>query len=245
MELLLLVIIAVFIAAVGIYSRSPSVKGARGERRVHKVLSRLADEGNRRVIHDLTLGIGINKTQIDHVFVSRFGVFVIETKNYSGWIFGGERSRQWTQVIYKNKTRFQNPLRQNYKHTKAVESFLRIHSSRVHSIVVFVGDSEFKAPMPENVVTLRGLVPYILTITTRVFTDDQVETLANQLFDAKSGIRETERKTPDLRAVPNNPICPRCDSEMVLRTARKGNNVGGQFWGCSQYPKCRATKQKG
>ena len=245
MELLLLVIIAVLIAAVGVYSRSPSVKGARGERRVHKVLSRLANRGNKYVIHDLTLGVGINETQIDHVFISRYGVFVIETKNYSGWIFGGERSKQWTQVIYRSKTRFQNPLRQNYKHTKAVESFLRIDSSRVQSIVVFVGDSKFKTPMPENVVTLRGLVPYILTIKTRVFTDDQVETLANQLFDAKSGIRETERKSPVLRAVPDTPICPRCDGEMVLRTARKGKNVGQQFWGCSRYPKCRATKQKG
>ena len=242
MEVLILLTVLVFVIA--LYLRSPKAKGARGERRVHKVLLRLADAGNRHVIHDLTLGVGINETQIDHVFISRCGVFVIETKNYRGWIFGGERSRQWTQVIYKNKTRFQNPLRQNYKHTKAVESFLRIHSSRVHSIVVFVGDSEFKAPMPENVVTLRGLVPYILTITTRFFTDDQVETLANQLFDAKSGTREDERKTPVLRAVPNNPTCPRCDSEMVLRTARKGKNVGQQFWGCSRYPKCRATKRK-
>ena len=243
MEPFFLIIIFAFVV-VALYLRSPTAKGARGERRVHRKLVKRLDKKSNFVIHDITLSIGVDSTQIDHIVVSPYGIFVIETKNYRGWIFGDRRSRQWTQVIYGKKTRFQNPLRQNYKHTKAVESFLGLPSSRVHSIVVFVGNSEFKTPMPENVVTLRGLVPYILTITTRVFTDDQVETLANQLFDPKSGIRETERKTPVLRAVPNNPICPRCDSEMVLRTATKGNNVGRQFWGCSRYPKCRATKQK-
>lgn len=36
--------------------------------------------------------------------------------------------------------------------------------------------------------------------------------------------------------------CPECGSEMVLRTAQKGQHAGQQFWGCSTYPKCRAIK---
>lgn len=38
------------------------------------------------------------------------------------------------------------------------------------------------------------------------------------------------------------PLCPVCDRDMVLRTAKKGKNVGKQFWGCSAFPKCRGTR---
>lgn len=34
-------------------------------------------------------------------------------------------------------------------------------------------------------------------------------------------------------------ICPKCERQMVLRTASRGPNAGGQFWGCSGYPRCR------
>ena len=37
------------------------------------------------------------------------------------------------------------------------------------------------------------------------------------------------------------PKCPKCDETMVLRTAKKGRNAGGDFWGCSKFPKCRGT----
>lgn len=40
-------------------------------------------------------------------------------------------------------------------------------------------------------------------------------------------------------------FCPLCGSEMVLRTARRGKNAGDKFWGCSAYPRCRATKTSG
>src|SRR2546430_2546573 len=40
----------------------------------------------------------------------------------------------------------------------------------------------------------------------------------------------------------SNPLCPRCESPMVLRTARRGDNAGEQFWGCSTYPKCQGTR---
>ncbi len=241
MDPLVLIIIFVF-AVVALYLRSPTVKGARGERKVHGVLAkRLEDEGYF-VIHDITLSIGADTTQIDHIVVSRFGIFVIETKNYRGWIFGDQRSKQWTQVIYGKKTRFQNPLRQNYKHTKAVESFLGVPSSRVHSVVVFVGDSKFKTLMPPNVTTLSGLIPFMRTKTDRVLSERRVGALANQLREAKSGVTGTRNETPVLRSVSSNPMCPKCGSEMVLRTGRKGKNVGKQFWDCSRFPKCRAVK---
>jgi restriction system protein len=38
-------------------------------------------------------------------------------------------------------------------------------------------------------------------------------------------------------------LCPKCEAEMILRTAKKGANVGRKFWGCSTYPRCRYTMQ--
>jgi predicted RNA-binding Zn-ribbon protein involved in translation (DUF1610 family) len=37
----------------------------------------------------------------------------------------------------------------------------------------------------------------------------------------------------------SSPRCPKCGSEMILRTAKRGDNQGGKFWGCSKYPECR------
>ena len=95
------------------------------------------------LIKDVTLLTDDGTTQIDHIIVSRYGVFVIETKNMKGWIFGSANQKTWTQKIYKHTHKFQNPLHQNYKHVKTLEALLDIPSSAIHSLVVFVGDSRF------------------------------------------------------------------------------------------------------
>lgn len=80
-------------------------------------------------------------------------IFVIETKNMEGWIFGDAKSRRWTQNLYGKKLPFQNPLDQNYRHTKALEEFLGLPASHFHSVVCFVGDTcELKTEMPPNVI---------------------------------------------------------------------------------------------
>ncbi|RYD85706.1 MAG: NERD domain-containing protein, partial [Verrucomicrobiaceae bacterium] len=91
--------IAVFLVVVWIL-QSPWFKGTLGEVRVRRSLRSLLDEHEYRLFNDLTLPTRDGTTQIDHVIVSRFGVFVIETKNMKGWIFGGTGQAQWTQVVY-------------------------------------------------------------------------------------------------------------------------------------------------
>ena len=89
--------------------------------------------------------------EIDHLIVSPFGLFVIENKDRSGWIFGEESARNWTAVHFTNKYTFQNPLHQNYGHVKALEELLGIDASKMHAAVVFRGSFEFKTPIPHNV----------------------------------------------------------------------------------------------
>jgi len=71
----------------------------------------------------------------------------------------------WTQQIFKSKHTFQNPLHQNYKHTKTLESILGVESDKLFSVVVFVGDSTFKTTMPENVTYAGGYISFIKSKT--------------------------------------------------------------------------------
>ena len=108
------------------FLKSPLFKGWFGEKRVSAEASRRLPPEQYRAFHNVTLPDGTGTTQVDHIYVSRFGVFVVETKNMAGWIFGDAKQRQWTQTIYRKKTRFQNPIHQNYKHLKTLEALLHV-----------------------------------------------------------------------------------------------------------------------
>lgn len=139
----------------------PSAKGRLGEWQVERALRGLPP-GNYHVFHDLYLPRpdGNGTTQVDHVVVCLSGIFVIETKNYQGWIFGGEHQPQWTQQIYRQKNRFQNPLHQNWLHIRALASLLMLPEDRFESVVCFIGNASFKTPMPGNVLN-QGLLTWI------------------------------------------------------------------------------------
>lgn len=103
-----------------------------------------------------------SSTQVDHVVVSPHGIFVIETKNYSGWIFGNKKGKVWTQTLPNNKHTFQNPFRQNYKHIKTLETYLPfIHADSFKTVIVFSRRSEFKTEKPEGVVYIDQISQYI------------------------------------------------------------------------------------
>lgn len=161
-------------------------KGKVGEFFVSKVTSAKLPSDTYFAVENITLRADDGTTQIDHIYVSRFGVFVVETKNYKGWIFGGERQAQWTQQIYKNKNRFQNPLRQNYKHVKTLETALGLPAEVIHSVIVFVGDCTFKTAMPPNVLKGAGSVAgYIKQFTKPVLSDAQVQVIFDAIESAR------------------------------------------------------------
>ncbi|RXK88340.1 NERD domain-containing protein [Chlorobaculum sp. 24CR] len=141
--------------------KSPWFKGIFGEALVKFRAKLSLPAETYHAIHNVTLPTPDGSTQIDHIFVCPFGIFVVETKNIKGWIFGAENQAQWTQQIFKQSFKFQNPLRQNYKHVKALEAALNVPTSAIHSVVVFVGDSTFKTPMPPNVTCGGGYIRYI------------------------------------------------------------------------------------
>ena len=132
-------------------------------------------------------------TEVDHLVVSKYGVFVIETKNYAGWIFGSEHQEKWTQQIFKKKSQFQNPLRQNYKHCLAVGKLLGIVSN-IESVVVFTERTEIKTNMPKNVIKLSGLIDYVDKFNEVKFTEKQLVEFNQKLNRKVSETSKVARK---------------------------------------------------
>lgn len=126
-------------------------------------------------------------TQIDHIIVSVYGIFVIETKNYKGWIYGSEKQKQWTQAFPNgSKFKFQNPLRQNYLHIKTLADLLGLELSYFHSTIAFIGECELKTrdELPENVLT-TGMVSYVKKKEDRLLTEDEVTSIVEQIESNK------------------------------------------------------------
>lgn len=229
-------------------SKTPWFKGYLGELTVRLSAKFLLDPAVYRPLHNVTLKTPDGTTQIDHVFVSRHGVFVVETKNYAGWIFGDENQANWTQKIYKTTHRFQNPLRQNYKHIKAIEALLGIPAEKIFTVIVFVGGSTFKTPMPPQVTYAGEYIRYIKSKSLTLFSDTEVEEMYQSLASGRlkpslATNREHINHLKQRSVVNAKHLCPKCGSEMVLRTVKTGEKAGQTFWGCSQFPKCR-TMQK-
>lgn len=186
--------------------RSPKMKSRIGEAAVNMASLRKLDPAFYRYFHDLYLPRpdGQGTTQIDHVVVSPFGIFVIETKNYKGWIFGGEKQAQWTQQIYRKKNRFQNPLHQNLLHIRALMDFLKLPESAFHSVIFFAGDAEFKTPMPPHVIK-SGLRSWIENHRDILLNADKVAQIHAALADHenktdKKAVSKQHLKDPKNRA---------------------------------------------
>lgn len=86
---------------------------------------------------------------------------MIETKHYQGWIFGDENQKDWTQVIFKKKSRLKNPVRQNYGHVKALQALFTLSEANFIGAVVFTGDAEFKTDLGPSVFTLDALAAFL------------------------------------------------------------------------------------
>ncbi|MEQ1635793.1 MAG: NERD domain-containing protein [Methylococcales bacterium] len=227
--------------------RSAWLKGIMGEFIVNLSAKLFLDKQKYHLIKNVTLPTDDGSTQIDHVIVSKYGVFVIETKNMTGWIFGDPNQKTWTQKIYRHTSKFQNPLHQNYKHVKTLESLLGLNDHQLFSVVVFVGGSTFKTEMPENVAYGGGYIRFIKSKTQAVLTESEVKEITGKIESGRLTAsfktnREHVRHVKNIVAnKENSKTCPKCGSSMVLRETKQGQNIGKQFWGCSNFPKCKGV----
>jgi hypothetical protein len=193
--------------------------------------------------HNIIIPSPNGTTQIDHLVISPFGIFIIETKNKKGWIFGSAHQATWTQSIYGNSHSFQNPLKQTYRQKKILAGFLQIEEKAIQTVIYFAGDCRFKTQLPENVIRSR-LSRYIKQFKKQTLTSGKVDQIVRTLEQHVSESELTKRD--HIRSLrqrhQSKIICPKCGSELVERTAKKGPNAGRRFLGCENFPRCRFTK---
>jgi len=180
---------------ISIIEKSPYWIGRRGEKFVTKKLLQL-DPAHFRVLNDVLLPSNgsLNTTQIDHIVVSNYGIFCIETKAYQGWIFGDASQEYWTQVIYQYKERFYNPLRQNYAHIKAVEKLImsKYPKTRVFSLVAFPDADKLKISGTDSVGYACDVVKKIESFTNIIFSDTERDEICEILI--KSNILDKDAR---------------------------------------------------
>jgi hypothetical protein len=235
--ILILVVVAAFILSL------PSVKGYFGELSIRIWLSFL-DKGKYKVINDVMIPSGEGKTaQIDHIVISVYGIFVIETKNYKGWIYGSETSKNWTQVIYKTKNQFFNPILQNKGHVKALKRLLTDYLNiKYIPIVVFTSKANFKKlNVTSHVIYSLGLNRTIKKYTEECIEIDDIDSISNLIKSANNDDK-TARKEHVARIKENTVTyareagneCPKCGGLLVERQGKYG-----KFTSCKNYPKCK------
>lgn len=195
---------------------------------------------------NIIIGDNRGTTEIDVVVVSNSGVFVVELKDFNAWIFGDENAEHWTACYFdQSRHQFQNPLRQNFRHTKALETALGLDSHVFQSIVAFTGKCELKTSLPENVI-IGGYRRFIERYTKIVLTDDDVRRACNAL----TSIESTSDKAALAQHVANlkerfesDTVCPKCGSALVERRSKAKWNEGELFLGCKAFPRCRFIKK--
>lgn len=182
-------------------------------------------------------------TQIDHILVSEYGIFIIETKNKKGWIYGSKDQTKWTQTLYNTKYQFQNPIRQTFRQKKVLSEFLSVSENKINDVVYFVGSCKFKTELPSNVIK-SGLGRYIKRFKKKPLKTHDVQRITNLL---KKHISDNKYSNRDHRQSlkkrhSSKTICPKCGSHLVMRVAINGATAGSNFLGCTNYPKCRFTR---
>jgi hypothetical protein len=221
-----------------------------GERQVRRAIQRHLDHRAYHLFCNIILPTADGTTQIDHVVVSQYGIFVLETKNMQGLVSGSRQDRTWTQQINTQFISFQNPLHQNYKHTKTLHELLGINEKHLFSLIVFVGSSSFGTAMPENVVHgANDAVELIKAQKKKVFNVTQTDAIISAIQSIKlkntfgarrKHVQHVQSLVATKESKPQS--CPLCGRPMVLREAKRGRNTGRTFWGCSAFPDCEGTR---
>ncbi|MBE5922172.1 MAG: DNA-binding protein [Lachnospiraceae bacterium] len=279
--------------------------GKYGEFKTYQYLKHFENSGGK-FLFNVYLPTEDGKTsEVDVILICPKGLFVFESKNYSGWIFGDEKSKNWTQTLPQGRKRshkesFYNPIMQNRTHIRHLKHILD-NNIPMHSIIVF---SE-RCTLKKVTVTssdIRVINRYDITkvvsqiyaqMATDVLSTTEVFEIYNKLYpytqvssavktqhivnikqniapqsvrtmhpEKKLRLEETTERedTSQLKdtmqtkkeSSSENPppsedilplLCPKCGGKLILRTAKRGTNIGKPFYGCENFPKCRHMQE--
>lgn len=244
----------IIIAAVKRFAVSP---GDVGEHIVARKLSWLPNE--YFTINDLLFHVNKgHTTQIDHVVVSPYGIFVIETKNHSGYVYGSEHSATWKKywkgwyhgIEHSDDLTFKNPIQQNKAHIEALKKALcNFEHVQLISIIAFSPNAELKVKVENaNVMYWSQVRRFIRRHNTPILSIEETQQIyeyllainvrgkdAREKHAARALLNMSSYEQRENEAVENGK-CPKCGGNLVKRTG-----TYGAFFGCSNYPNCKYT----
>ena len=178
MEIILFILFVV--ASVVFRILQPRIKGYLGEKSVATILSLLPSD-KYKIINDLLIEVDGRTIQIDHLVVSIYGIFVIETKNYKGRITGSDNSDYWTKNMFGNKYTFYNPIRQNKSHVLALSKQLGFSLNKFIPIIVFSNGAELKVNTTHNVIYTTQINRVIKEYSEIKFSETDIQKLYDKI----------------------------------------------------------------
>lgn len=280
-------------------------KGKYGEYLIYKQLRNFETNSVAKFLFNVYIPKENGETtEIDVLMICSKGIFVFESKNYSGWIYGNESQRYWTQVLPKGrgrsqKEKFYNPIMQNRGHIKHLKS-LAGEDIPMRSIIAFSERCTLKditlTSYEASVINRNSILPVVSTLYNQYPTaldTEKIDHIYNILYPFTQvdlltkqqhiqNIKNNTMPKVTVQSVPTNTvmaeekpmenvssdetqaeaipvdnistesavinetpilICPKCNGELVLRTAKRGENKGNSFYGCSNYPKCKYIQE--
>ncbi len=164
---------------------SPPFRGDIAETRVRRNLSTGLERNLYTVFHDVVLPSGGGTARIDHVVVSKFGIFVIESLYLRGWISGTEVQDRWQQHSLGHKARFDNPLHRNRLQLEALQRLLDYPAAVFQPVVVLVGPKGFRKRPPERVVMAESLLPWLRQKTQQKLSPEQADWAVRKIHELR------------------------------------------------------------
>ena len=241
-SLLQIILLAILCILLKIYY--PKFRGVIGEFWVRLELHKLPKD-RYIVFNDIMIKDKNGTHQIDHLVLSKFGIFVIEMKNYYGLIKGRDFDNKWCQYLGKHKSYFLNPIHQNYGHIKSLSNLFKLEDKFFVSVICFSNQAKVDVKSNNIVTQVEYLKNEILKYD-ETLIDVDLKALSNIIVCSnikdkrlrREHIKNIRFKINNDKKLENNMICPKCGSRLIER-----NGKYGKFIGCSNYPKCRYIKK--
>lgn len=209
----------------------------KGEIKVIEELKKCCKD-HQIVINNLIIKGAINTTQIDHIVINPRGIFVFETKNLSGIIYGDTTSEYWTQTSFDNdKKSIRNPIIQNENHVRNIKKIINDYD--IYSYVILIKYRTNNVSL-DNVISLDDLYD-VINNKPNVLTKEEMQNICNTLLDNRVNIsnkKHTENLKKYNERLENN-ICPRCGSKLIL------HNINNEItYRCSNHTNCNYIYKK-
>lgn len=241
MNIISVIIIIVVITIIIKQANQKSQKGSNNaEIKVSNYLGKsIIDE--KYMLNNLVIFINNSSTEIDHVLISKKGVFVIETKGHMGHIYGSEDDFNWSQILSygKTKNKIYNPIKQNNTHIDFLKTILK-RDDIFKSIIVFPN-----AKLNVNTKTPTGNLSIInkaIEGSTINLSKDEINSIYNRLNKLKiENINLKEQHIANLKEkeqLINKNMCPNCKVSLIRRKGKYGI-----FYSCPNFPRCSHSKK--